>query len=655
MKKVITFLLSMCLLIVVLVGCTPSDRSKMSSSELDITSHISDYNEEEILQEFSKQKEIKLAYEGSSDYYILIKENASEDTIWLANDFSRILNSMIGATNQFIVSKNLIHGKKYISLGDTSKALEQNINKSQIVYDGFIIKTDNLGNIYIVTNEEKDLSNGVYTFLEDYLECMFVRDDFDYVPYLPTIYLNKIDIVNNPDFEWRKMYQYEVNSNGWYKKLKNNGAGAKGVEDHNGWGTWCHDVFRFVDPEIYAEEHPEYFVFIDGEPRQLCLSNPDIYPIIEKRMGELMAEQPDKKYWDFSINDNWDYCTCDRCAKVLEETGSMMGTMLPIINKLAKKYPDKIISTLAYTYNKTVPKGMVCEDNVNIVIAPIVTGQLYSYKYGASDKAREAKELVESWGKICKSILVWDYVVDFKELLLPYPNFDVQMDNHEFYIENNVKALFHQGSREHTNEMACVRSYVLSRQMWDNTVDIDKLLAKYLVVTYGKDSAEYIAKYMELMNNELKEKGTDLDLYDVAEDHTKDYLSSKNIDTYIEYIDKAYELADTDVIKDRVLELKVNVLYAKMTAPGINVVEKGKAFSEFKELVDKFDITRQTEFGITMDEYIEKTYPLEYGLLVFAVVMIALSPFIIAGVGYISYKVYKTIKNKKAQCNSENS
>lgn len=642
MKKLIILLLTACFIVLMLVGCTPNDKSKMSSSVLDISSHISDYDEEKVAQEFGKQKDIKLAYNGNSDYYILIEENASEDTIWLANDFSKILNRMIGTSDQFQVSKKLMHGKKYISLGDTSVAIQKNINKSQIVYDGFVIKSDDLGNIYIVTNKEKDLANGVYTFLEDYLECMFVRDDFDYVPYLPTIYLDKIDIVNNPDFEWRKMFQYEVSSNNWYKKLKNNGASGEGVEINEGWGTWCHDVFTFVDPKIYAESNPEYFVFVDGEPRQLCLSNPDIYPIIEKRMEELMNEKPNVKYWDFSINDNWDYCKCDKCSEILESTGSMMGTMLPIINKLAKRFPDKIISTLAYTYNKDVPKGIVCEKNVNIVIAPIVTGQLYSYKYGASDKAREAKELVEKWGEVCNSILIWDYVVDFEELLMPYPNFDVQKDNHDFYLENNVKAIFHQGSREHTNELACLRSYVLSRQMWDNTVDIDAIIAKYLNVTYG-NGAKFVAEYLDLSNSELKEKARDLDLYDKVYHHSNDYLSNKNVDKYIELINSAIDSEkDNQIIVDRLLEIKINVLYAKMNVSGINVIEKNNAFNEFKTLVEKFDIQKHTEIG-DINDYINKEYPFYHAMHIFAIVVIALSPFILAGIIILCVYIYKTI------------
>ena len=77
-----------------------------------------------------------------------------------------------------------------------------------------------------------------------------------------------------------------------------------------------------------------------------------------------------------------------------------------------------------------------------------------------ADAAAKAKALVESWGAVSSSLMIWDYVINFKHLLLPYPNYDVQADNHVLYLENNVRAVFHQGSREHDNEMARLRGTI---------------------------------------------------------------------------------------------------------------------------------------------------------------------------------------------------
>lgn len=635
MKKVFGVLCVLIVLAGVLAGC--SGGKEHSSSRLNVSDNLDSFDEAKQVADMATPKDIAFAIDGSSDYCILVCTQLSDENLQSCQDLSDILNKMLGSGEQFEIVNTVETGEKFISIGDTEQAVAQNFDKSKIVYDGFAIKTDNNGNIYIFANEEGGISNGIFTMLEDVFGCMFVRDDFDYIPNYQTIYLDKMDIVNNPDFEWRRMFQYEVSENRWYKKIKSNGASSLGVEVNAEWGTWCHSVFTFVDPDIYLKIHPEYFVIVDGEPKQLCLTNPDIYPIISAKMRQLMAEQPDKKYWDFSLNDNYDYCKCPNCKKVLEETGSMMGTMLPIINRLAKEFPDKTISTLAYFYNKEVPRGIVCEENVNIVVAPIATGQLYTYKNGDTPKAAQAKQLISDWGKVAKSVFVWDYVVDFSNLLLPFPNFDVQKDNHDFYLQNNVKAVFHQGSREHTNELACLRSYVFSKQMWDNSVDTNKLIAKYLKVTYGK-AAPFIAEYLDTMNNELRDKAKDLDLYDSAAAHRFDYLSNKNIDNYTSLMLKAEQAEQgNQAVLDRIAEIKINVVYAKMVASGLNIFEKQQAFEEFKVLADKLNIERHAETGMKIDEYINEGYPKTLRNIKIYISLAAILPVIAVVCGIVTF------------------
>lgn len=645
--KIVGLLIIFMISVSILCGCSKNNIEDMSADMLNISDNLGYYDEIAKRQQFAIEKDICLAKGGVSDYDIVISSSANEDIYNLATELSGYLNRIIGSSNMFAVvrEENSLPGK-YISLGET--AISASVSVENLKDDGYLIKSVNQ-NIYIKTIEENALSNGVYGFLENQLECMFVRDDFDYVPSFPTVYLDNLDIVSNPYFAWRKVFQYEVAQNGWYKKLKNNGAVADDIEANNNWGTWCHNVFSFVSPEIYLESHPEYFSIVDGEPKQLCLTNPDVYPIIEAKMQEIINKRPEIKYWDFSLNDNYEYCKCENCNKVLVETGSMMGTMLPIINKLAVKFPDKIISTLAYFYNEKVPTGMTCEENVNIVIAPISTGQLYSYKYGKIDPALKAKEMIESWGEIAHNILIWDYVVNFSHLLLPYPNFDVQKDNHELYKANNVTAVFHQGSREENNELACLRAYTLSQQMWDNNVDINKLLAKYLVVTYGK-GAKYVAEYLDRCNIEVKNKADNLDLYDQPEWHRNDYLSSGNNKKYLSLINNAIKSEkDNPIIVSRLEEIKINILYAIMNESGYAAVRKDKAFKEFKLLNEKFNISQPHEIANpTMEEYITDVYPkqlLHQKVMLSVCVIVPILGVILIGIGVII--TFKFIKKRK--------
>lgn len=613
-------------LIFMLAACTGGDAERRRSDTVISISDNMKFDEAEWVAGLAEVKDIQLARNGESEYKIIIPEKDKESFSADAFYFSDILKRMTGSADGFeVITDATVYDGKYISLGETGYS--ENIDTSDVMYDGYVIKSID-GNIYIKASAAVDKNtavdgvvNGIYGFAEDILGCMFVRDDHDYIPYAPTIYLDPLDITDNPDFAWRRVYQYEVSQNGWSKRIRSNGTGEKSEIKNDAnryWGTWCHSSFTFVDPDIYFETHPEYFAYIKGKrrreykgaPTQLCLTNPDIYPIIENKLAEFVSEYPDVKYWDFSINDNVYYCECEECEKSYEKYGSRAGALLEILNKLARRFPDVYISTLAYTYTKDVPAGIVCEKNVNIVIAPIQTSQLYSSKFGSNDASAEAKRMIEEWSAICDNLFVWDYVVDFKNLLMPFPNFAVQKDNVEFYKANNVRSVFHQGSREKSDEFACLRSYLLARQLWDTDTDVNALIGKYVTVTYG-GAADYIAEYIDLAHESVRTEAKELDLYDAPEDHYGDYLSNENIAAYEALIAEAMAAVSGDErLTGYVEEIKLNVLYAKMFAASWNIAEKEKAFEEFKTLAVKQGVDRPYEIAPPdMNEFIEKTYP----------------------------------------------
>ncbi len=246
---------------------------------LSIKKHIYDYNEDNTRKYFAENSEKKLCFalNSKSEYKIIVPDIADNVVLTGAKTLSSYLNRIIGSENMFeVIRESELKSDKFISIGHTSRALR--LDCSKIEDDGYLIKADRDG-IFILTNDDRFVSNGIYGFLEDKLECMFVRDDYDYIPYFPTIYLEPFEYVSNPDFAWRKVFQYEVSQNGWYKKLKNNGAVENDIEINDLWGTWCHDVFTFVDPNVYQKSHPEYFVYNKKkEPAQLCLTNEEIYP-----------------------------------------------------------------------------------------------------------------------------------------------------------------------------------------------------------------------------------------------------------------------------------------------------------------------------------------------------------------------------------------
>ena len=306
-------------------------------------------------------------------------------------------------------------------------------------------------------------------------------------------------------------------------------------------------------------------------------------------------------YWDFSGNDNPSLagCQCEACKAADKAAGGTgMGTLLPFLNKLAKAFPDKYISTLAYLHTLKAPKNIKAEPNVVIKLCSMPGDQASSYLDGANANSAEFKAQVEEWSKITDKIVVWDYVVNFAHLLMPFPNFAVQAKNQQFYEENNIIGVFHQASREKGGEFACLRSYVLSRLMWEGSgADVAECVSKYVAAYYG-EAAPKVIEYMNLCASELCASGKKLGLYDGLMPHYSGYLSENNVKKYKELISEAKAaVAGNSELESRIEAIELSVEYAAVLLPEISDAERKAALAKINELCEKHGITMVCEWN----------------------------------------------------------
>lgn len=584
------------------------------------------YSESKAKQEIAKEKNgITLATDGNTSYKILYEKNANEELKSAVSFLAETLQQMIGCGTIEIIEDGKADKGCFISIGNTQ--LSENINIDQIENDGYILKVKD-NNLIIKGANQSGTKNGIYDFLETKLGCMFLRNDYDYIPEFPTIRLENYDEVINPSIAWRKQFQYEALQNNWYDKLKLNGTKAKeGFKEgiYAQWGTWCHTQFQFVPPEKYFDSHPEYFALINGKrcyqakwhssdmQTHLCLTNEDVYEIVKAGMKSEIQKNPEALYWDFSIMDTpVKVCQCPECNRINTKYQSNSATIIMFINRLAKdlgkEFPNLMFSTLAYQDCVNPPVGLEVEQNVVIKLCANPGSQGYSYSVGANKNSKQIKLLLESWGNIAKNIVVWDYVVDFNHLLLPFPNYDVQKANMDFYVDNNVMGVFHQGSREKGDEMADMRTYLLSRQMWDKDIDFEALMKKYIQLNYG-EASPYIEEYLETMSESYISHNKELNLYDNPSKHKYDYLSASNIAKYMQLTEKAMAaVQDDQMALEQVEKVRMCVLYAKCTESSLDIAGKKAAAEEMKIYTDKFGVTKYHEV-MEIEKFYNDVFP----------------------------------------------
>lgn len=674
MKKRLTCIaLILCVFPVsVLSGCNYSGATKDSFSIENV------YGAEEFAAEaveMSRKKEgnVAFAQNGKGLFPVVYPSviDASDDETPETSDIAvSDKKALKNAVNFFADTLSEIVGDEFIAIPDneflSGKAFRLVLDKSLTDFtdDGFklVIAPEN---ITVTANSYTGLEYGIYTFLEDYLGCIFATEEFDYIPNYPEINLASTEKTYIPDVKWRAVYAYEslplgiTDGHGlqWSQKLKLNGAGNRG------WFKWAHSFYYYISPEEYIDTHPEYFSEYNGKRKyedgpvsgQLCLTNEDVYRIVSEKMFALMAKNPQMRYWDFSQMDTWinrgTGCRCVNCKRLDDREESPMGSLLTFINRLAdecaERFPQNFISTLAYNYSATPPKTIRPRDNVIIKLC-LMPGDVASpVGEPRNAKAETSKKIIEEWGAISKNLLIWDYNINYHQYLMPYPILTALKDNNDFYIDHNVYAIFHQLGRDKGGNSAELSAYVFSKLMWNRDTDVEKLLSRYFGAVYG-DAAEPMARYYNALEQNAYAANRPLYIYSTVFENTFDYLSNANVAKYLEMFQAAENavINQPEILK-RVKKAKIGVLYVKAQEISFDLKGKQAALEEWKTLCDEFGIDSLYEGNPKKDNEVNTFYN-QQKILINAIPWICVGAvLVLASIVLVIVFVVKKTKQRK--------
>lgn len=479
-------------------------------------------------QKVSVQQNIVLTEDETSRYRIVVPSAATPDELKASHVLQDYLLQISGAALP-IVPANTHKSSYEIVLGQNERLdeLKTGINLNALKEDGFVIKTDSM-RLIIAGGNKKGTLYGVYTFLEEYLGCRMYSPKVKLIPNQKRIALDKINNVQVPLIGFRDTH-YRVTWDAAYTEWH------KLDHDENGgrpaWGMWVHTFNELVSPETYYQDHPEYFSMVNGKriPTQLCLTNPDVLEITIQNLRRKIAQNPTALYWSVSQNDNKDYCTCAKCKVIDDSEGSPSGSIINFVNQVAEQFPDKMISTLAYEYGRHAPKTLRPRENVNIMLCSI---EAFRDKPITEDpKSADFVRDVEDWGKIANDIIVWDYVIQFNNLISPFPNLHVLKPNIQFFAKHNVNAMFEQGNREVGGEFAELRAYLISKLLWNPELNVDTLVNDFLRGYYGS-AAKPIRQYIDEMRSALLQSGQPLRIFGTPNEASTSYLTPTLIERY---------------------------------------------------------------------------------------------------------------------------
>ena len=527
--------------------------------------------------------EVLICKDGKAEARIVVSQNPTEVERHASVVLQNYLKRITGAEFEIVNDASTAQANE-ILIGKVNRPEIKEVPFNELKKDGYVIRTDH-GRLAIVGGSNKGTLYGVYGFLEKHLGCRKYSSKVTVVPTQRDIVLNDdISEKEVPVFEFREILYKDV-YDPEYMEWHALGLHQSDAYRPGDWGSWCHTTYRLVPPQEHAQAHPEYYSMLNGKRvvntkginwGDICWSSEGAFDIAYQNLKKLIADNPDPVYWSISQQDNADYCRCPVCQKAYEETGSTQGTILPFINKMARKFPDKIISTLSYWYSTRPPKGIEVEKNVNILLCNIGSPRHIPIEQGDSTFTADLK----AWHKIHDNFLIWDYVIQFRHLMAPFPNLRVLQPNLQFLHKNGVKAMFEQGNRDSGGEFCELRAYILSKLLWNPDQDVEAIIDDFVNGYYGP-AGKYIREYINLVHDTMEKTGAKLGIFGCPWDQRDTYLTEELIAKYYSLFDQALDaVKDEPELIPRVMLVKGQIDYSVLDIAKLELTGKRGALEK---------------------------------------------------------------------------
>jgi hypothetical protein len=451
---------------------------------------------------------LTIAAQGKSTFSIVIPQNAPPSVQAAAQELQKDIEIATKARLPILLDNVTVAGN-FISLGATVQAAKAQISAEKIADEGFCIVTKNK-NIYIIGPDTKSgeytkdggtsngTANGVYTFLEDYLDVRWLmpgdlgRD----VPAKSTFNVLEINRTETPRFVNRRepyIQNGKTVVRQWEARQK---LGFSFNIVH--WHNWT----QVVKPEYYAE-HPDWFAMINGKrqkpnPRadyKIESTNPEVVRLFADTAIAALKKNPEINTYSISPSDGGGWSESPESKALYDQTPSGKLSVTPLVlkfyNDVAKivgqEYPQgKLAGYIYAAYLYPPSKGDVTlPDNFYPVIAPSIN---YGFKLYHDDVQKDFAQLMSGWSKVTPHLLYYDlpnWITPSSGILTSAAP-DLLNIIFKSLIRNNVKGVYIYGLDAWSN--AAMPNYVMAKMMWNPELDAHQLQREWLLRAYGSQA-----------------------------------------------------------------------------------------------------------------------------------------------------------------------
>lgn len=543
-----------------------------------------------------------LSSNGKSSYKIQIAENADEEELYAAAEFQRYFESITNFHLEIQKTKNFSISEKSILIAKPNRFAGFAIKDQSDV----VIKTSSKS-LILTGSGKRGVRYAVYSFFEKYLGCRFFALDEILIPEKKNIELSNIDYAYSSPFIFRSYYSLENADKKYADFHKQNYF----FEDRL---YPAHSFAWLIPADKYFKTNPEFFALVDGKrkPTQMCFSSQGLYKELVKVLKREIASTPNQ-IWSVSHLDSPDVCHCGLCEKAYKQGNGFSETLIPFVNDIAKAFPDKTISTLAYNQSLLPSKLVKPAKNVEIMFCFTQVDKRYSID---SPKNKEAAKFVNAfydWKKQTDNFFIWDYNVNYFHSLFPFPNLSTFQPDIKFFKQLGAKKVFMEGIGPQKGEFSELKSYIASQLLWDPNLDSNAIRNDFLTNYYG-NAAEDVKKYIEKVETQSKLNKESLDVYANPVIYKSGYLSQANLKDYAMILENGLKKVNSSSkYYKRLKKELLSIEYADLEITSLQNSSRGaldknnfnKRLNAFKKEADAINITNLRNGEFTVDEFLK--------------------------------------------------
>lgn len=400
--------------------------------------------------------------------------------------------------------------KPYIHIGATPEAGERFgirdwNDPGEVQNDEVFYRVTEDGDLWLAGDPPRGTLYAVYELLEREYGVKFFTEDCQVVPRQDKIELPAIGRVlrYRPGFAVRIAgYSHLLNGTDRFAaQMRNNGVWRPSSAEWGGKESiigFVHTFERWLPPSKYFAEHPEWYSLRFGKRQQgkfsqLCMTNQEMRAELTKVVIEQLRANPTAQFISVSQNDNLFPCNCDNCQEFIRENGNQTDLLIDLVNEVAEAAEKEFdwdtrrvfIETLAYQFTRHAPKKIRPRHNVSIRYCTIEQAQSAPL---TDPRNKAILDDLNDWRMMVVTMMIWNYVTDFHAYYQPHPNWTAMAPDLRLFRDCHTINLFEQGAYNQTGPAADLpelRTYLLSRLMWNPDLDEEQLIQEFAAAFYG--------------------------------------------------------------------------------------------------------------------------------------------------------------------------